>query len=69
MTRLRLALIRFDNKEIVSIERTAAVYVSALTENFDVTHVHDPRNVSDWTRFDLAFDFVERERGHYECVA
>lgn len=58
MTRLRLALIRFDNKEIVSIERTAAVYVSALTENFDVTHVHDPRNVSDWTRFDLAFDFM-----------
>ena len=58
MTRLRLALIRFDNKEIVSIERTAAVYVNALTANYDITHVHDPRSVSDWRRFDLAFDFM-----------
>ena len=58
MTRLRLALIRFDNKEIVSIERTAAVYVNALTANYDVTHVHDPRSVLDWTTFDLAIDFM-----------
>jgi glycosyltransferase involved in cell wall biosynthesis len=58
MTRLRLALIRFDNKEIVSIERTAAVYVTAFSANYDVTHVHDPRSVSDWTRFDLAVDFM-----------
>jgi glycosyltransferase involved in cell wall biosynthesis len=57
-TRLRIALVGFDNREITSIVRTAAVYVEALASLHDVTHVPAPGAGFDWGGFDLVADFM-----------
>ncbi|HEX8337270.1 MAG TPA: glycosyltransferase [Pyrinomonadaceae bacterium] len=57
-TKLRIALVGFDNREITSIVRTAAFYVEAYESLHDVTHVTAPGRDFDWGGFDLVADFM-----------